>query len=538
MVGDIGEKIKELGLLLEKDIFDSVLNFPDSASATTFLESVERASNQRIITKALLEKERAVVQRFVKTLSQEKQNIVEKVFVKLGIQLEVIREQSVETPKSGEVSEGKDGKSSYQIFYAPTGTEKKLTVSDFVGNFRARYQQLQRLLMARPELQANLVSIGKISADRQNLSIIGLLGEKRVTKNKNLILKFEDLTGSISVLVKHDDEELFEKASELQLDDVVGIKCSGSREFLFAREIIFPDSFNLSPGRFDEDVHIAILSDTHCGGKLHFGEELGKFFDWLNSEDPIAKKIEFLFFVGDNVDGVGIFPSQEDTLKLKTMKEQYELLASYLRRVPERITMFLCPGQHDAVRVAEPQPPVGKYYAAPLHEIPNLVLVTNPTLVKLTRGDKVFKVLMYHGASIHTFINEVKELRELKAHTCPAKAVKHMLKRRHLAPTHSSVVYIPNVEADPLVISEVPDVLCTGEVHRLDIDNYHGTIIITGSCWQAQTKFEESIGNIPIPCKVPIINLKTREVSVLDFEKKAEEVPEGIVKTSEVKNEA
>jgi len=105
----------------------------------------------------------------------------------------------------------------------------------------------------------------------------------------------------------------------------------------------------------------------------------------------------------------------------------------------------------------------------------------------------------------------------MKAHKTPAKAVRHMLKRRHLAPTHSSVVYIPSPEKDPLVITEVPDVLCTGEVHRLDIENYNGVLIVTGSCWQAQTPFEEKVGNIPDPAKVPVLNLKTRELRVLDF---------------------
>ena len=124
---------------------------------------------------------------------------------------------------------------------------------------------------------------------------------------------------------------------------------------------------------------------------------------------------------------------------------------------------------------------------------------------------------MYHGASLHGLINEISELREMKAHNCPAKAVKHMLKRRHLAPTHSNVVYIPNAKKDGLVISEVPDVLCTGEVHKLDIDTYNGVLIITGSCWQARTDFEEKVGNIPDPCKVPLLNLKTREVKILDF---------------------
>jgi DNA polymerase II small subunit len=138
-------------------------------------------------------------------------------------------------------------------------------------------------------------------------------------------------------------------------------------------------------------------------------------------------------------------------------------------------------------------------------------------MVKFFEGEKVFKVLMYHGASIHTFINEIKELREMKAHKCPAQAVRHMLKRRHLAPTHSDTVYIPNADSDPLVIHEVPDVLCTGEVHRLDIDNYNGIYIITGSCWQAQTPFEEKIGNVPDPAKVPVFSLKTRELKVYDF---------------------
>jgi len=82
---------------------------------------------------------------------------------------------------------------------------------------------------------------------------------------------------------------------------------------------------------------------------------------------------------------------------------------------------------------------------------------------------------------------------------------------------HSSVTYLPGFEEDPLLIKEVPDLVCTGEVHRLDIENYNGIIIITGSCWQSQTPFEEKIGNIPDPGKVPVFNLKTREIKIFDF---------------------
>ena len=142
---------------------------------------------------------------------------------------------------------------------------------------------------------------------------------------------------------------------------------------------------------------------------------------------------------------------------------------------------------------------------------------------------------MYHGASIHNFINNIEELRLIKAHRTPAKAVKHMLKRRHFAPSHgvsASIVYVPNMERDPLVISEVPDILCIGEVHRLDIERYNGTLILTGNCWQAQTEFEEKIGNIPDPCKVPVFNVKTHELKVFDFNSVSEEEKkiEGVAK--------
>ena len=137
--------------------------------------------------------------------------------------------------------------------------------------------------------------------------------------------------------------------------------------------------------------------------------------------------------------------------------------------------------------------------------------------MKLFENDKEFKVLMYHGASIHSFINNITELRMMKAHRTPAKAVEHMLKRRHLAPTHSTVTYIPNCDKDPLTITEVPDVLATGEVHKLDISNYNGTLIITGSCWQSTTPFEEKVGNVPDPCKVAVLSLHTRELKIFDF---------------------
>ncbi len=514
MDDEILKVVREKGLLLGKDVIDLVESFHDAKKAREFLDSLERYSGQKLITKSVLNSNFEFVREFVSKLGGEDKGIIEKVFVKMGLKLEVER-QRIEVPEIEKSVERSN--QDFRVFYSDTKLDKKLEVGDFVGHFRARYQELQRILMSRMELQHNLIAINKIGNDRQSLSIIGIVSEKRITKNKNLIIKFEDLTGEISGLVKFDNGELFEKASELQLDDVVGVKASGNRDMIFVHEIFWPDAFLQEKTKFDEDIRAAFLSDLHCGSDRHLGKSFEKFLEWINSDDEGARKIKYIFFVGDNVDGVGIFPGQEEVLALKKMEEQYSVLASYLKRIPKRITIFMCPGQHDATRVAEPQPIIPRRYAAPLYEIENLVLVTNPTMVKLREEDKEFKVLMYHGASLHSLINGVKELREMKAHRCPAKAVRHLLKRRHLAPSHGEVVYIPDREKDPMVISEVPDVLCTGEVHRLDIDNYNGVLIITGSCWQSQTDFEEKIGNEPDPGKVPVLNLKTRELKVYDF---------------------
>lgn len=536
MNDEVFRLIKEKGLLLEREIYDIINAMDDPKAARGFLEIVQSFAGQKLITRAVIGKNIEYVKGYVNKLEVGNKEIVENIFVKLGISFEIRKESEVRDVGS---EAKKESKLNYKIFYANTSPDKKIGVADFTGHFRARYQEIQRMLMQRPELQQNLVSINKISGNRQAHCIIGMVSEKRYTKNKNLIIKFEDLTGEINAVVKLDRKELFDKVDELQVDDIVGVKASGNNEMLFIYDIFFPDAFVFEKAKFDEDISVAFISDVHAGSGFHLGERFERFLEWINSDDEDARKIKYIFFVGDNVDGVGIFPGQVNLLKLKTMNEQYDLLASYLKRIPKHITIFMCPGQHDATRVAEPQPVISKRYAPALYELENLVLVTNPAMVKLLEGEKEFKFLMYHGASFNALIREIKALKLAKAHGCPAMVSRHLLKRRHLAPMHGvspSIVYIPNTEKDPMVISEVPDVMCTGDLHRSDVGNYNGVLIIASGCWQSQTPFEEKVGNIPDPGKVPVLNLKTRQIKVFDFsEKKEEAVSE--VKADEVKVE-
>jgi DNA polymerase II small subunit len=231
------------------------------------------------------------------------------------------------------------------------------------------------------------------------------------------------------------------------------------------------------------------------------------------------EKIRYLFITGDNIDGIGVYPGQEALLQIKDIKNQYQKLFEFLERIPDYITIIMCPGQHDAVRVPEPQPPIDEEFGLELTKMDNLFLVSNPAFIEIEAGErkKGIKVLIYHGASMHSWIDEIEDLRQNQANLYPTRVAKYMLRHRHLSPMHSGNVYVPSEKEDMLIIKEAPDILALGDMHRTDVDVYNNTLMICSSCWQSQTPFEEKVGNMPDPCKIPMLNLKTREIKILDF---------------------
>ena len=95
--------------------------------------------------------------------------------------------------------------------------------------------------------------------------------------------------------------------------------------------------------------------------------------------------------------------------------------------------------------------------------------------------------------------------------------MKFLLQRRHLAPTHTSTLYIPDTAKDPLVIEKIPDFFVSGHIHKATTANYRNITLISGSCWQSKTSFQEKVGHNPEPSRIPIANLKTRKMKILKF---------------------
>ena len=403
---------------------------------------------------------------------------------------------------------------------------KKRDIQDFVQYFNARYKAIEKLLRNRQELQ-NITSINRILSkkDKENISLIGMVKDKQVTKNNNLVLSVEDPTGNIKVLVNKNKPELHIQAKEIVLDEVIGISGVNGDNIIFANNIIWPDIPHKELKKSSDEVYAIFLSDLHVGSNNFLLEDFKKFLSWIKCEmgseqqKEIARKTKYLFIIGDLVDGCSIYPDQDKDLIIKDIYQQYEECAKLLKEIPPYVNLVICPGNHDAMRIAEPQPPLYLDFAKALYEIPNAIMVSNPSLVNIhsSKGVPGFDVLLYHGYSFDFFVSNVDSIRSQGGYNRADLIMKFLLKRRHLAPTHTSNLYIPDVEKDPLVIEKVPDFFVTGHIHKSIAANYKNTTMICGSCWQSKTAYQEKFGHNPEPSRVPIVNLKTREIKILKF---------------------
>src|SRR3989338_8835173 len=426
-----------------------------------------------------------------------------------------------------EKSEEKDPLNKVKIIYSYNDEPKKREAQDFVDYFNNRYKALERILKQRQELK-NTVSINRISGkkDKEQVAIVGIVSEKQVTKNGNLLLVLEDPTGMKRVIVNKNKPELFREARDIVLDEVIGITGVAVDSIVFVNNIIWPEvPTNKELKKASEEKYAIFLSDLHVGSSKFLPEDFEKFLRWINGEmgneqqKHIAKNVEYIFIAGDLVDGCGIYPEQDKELVIKDIYEQYKECANLLKQIPQHIPLIICPGNHDAMRISEPQPALSKEFAKPMHELNNAIMVSNPSLININSYENFngFDVMMYHGYSFDYFVAEVDSLRNQGGYDRADLIMKFLLKRRHLAPTHLSTLYIPDTKKDPLVIEKVPDFFLSVHIQKTATASYRNTPLICGSCWQGKTIFQERVGHNPEPSRVPIVNLQTRDIKILKF---------------------
>lgn len=391
----------------------------------------------------------------------------------------------------------------------------------FVQYFRDRYSRLSEIIRGRINARP-IESLKRRNFRRggdggsEEISIIGMVSDINSTTNGHKILSLEDPTGSFSVLIRNSDKELFELASKILLDEVIGVTGSITNDgsLMLATKLIQPDVPNNVQRRTGSHGKAVLISDVHVGSSQFMEDAWLDFLDFLKGESDsedmreLAASVRYLVVAGDIVDGIGIYPDQELELDILDVYEQYRKAAEYFREIPEHIRVIISPGNHDAVRQAEPQPALPESIQAYFPE--NIVFVGNPAFLEL---DGV-RLLIYHGRSIDDLVATVPGV----SYQEPAGAVLEMLKRRHLAPTYGSRVSISPEKKDYFIIDPVPDIIHTGHVHTLGVQRYKNVLLVNSGTWQGQTEFQKRVNLVPVPARVPIVDLENFDVKILAFD--------------------
>ncbi|WP_227134149.1 DNA-directed DNA polymerase II small subunit [Halorubellus salinus] len=379
---------------------------------------------------------------------------------------------------------------------------------DFVKVFRDRYDRLGSKLRGRVNHRPTDSIEDMVGGS--DVGLVGMVNDVRSTKNGHWIVELEDTNGVFPCLVTK-DRDLADSVDELLFDEVIAIEgtLSDDAGIVFVDELYFPDvPRTYKPSTADRHVQAALVSDVHVGSQEFMAEAWTQFTEWLHTKQ--AEHVEYLLIAGDMVEGVGVYPNQDEELDVIDLYEQYERFSEYLKQVPGDMEIIMIPGNHDAVRLAEPQPGFDEELRD-IMSAHDARIVGNPSTVTV----EGVSVLMYHGVSLDEVIAEFPE--EKASYDEPHKAMYHLLKKRHVAPQYGGHTRLAPEEQDYLVIDDVPDVFHTGHVHKLGYGKYHNVLAINSGCWQEQTDFQKSVNIDPDSGYAPIVDLDTLDVTIRKF---------------------
>ncbi len=391
--------------------------------------------------------------------------------------------------------------------------------SDFVTYFQDRYQKIAKFLRQRRELR-NSIPIERVRPGQAEVQLIGMVVERSTTKNGHKLIEIEDQTGAVRCLVRNDERQLMAMADTLITDEVIGVvgQASNKGDLIFLESIMRPDIPRPDPDNqrhADVPVSVAFLSDIHVGSDTFLDENWKGMLSWLNGqsgskrERDMAGRIKYLVIPGDLVDGVGIYPGQQEELTIPDIYDQYNAFGKWMHNVPDWIDIVIQPGNHDASRPAEPQPAFTQEVRDSF-EHHDARFLANPAIFDL-HG---VRTLGYHGSSLIDFATSVTNLEYEK----PIPAMKQMLESRHLAPLYGERTPVAPEHNDYLVIDDVPDIFVTGHVHVPGLSTYRGVTMVNAGTWQSQTGYQKMLNFTPEPAKMPLIDLQTLRGTLVDFQ--------------------
>ncbi|MFT4945193.1 MAG: DNA polymerase II small subunit, partial [Halovenus sp.] len=185
---------------------------------------------------------------------------------------------------------------------------------DFVSVFRDRYERLADLLGGR----VNHRPAGAVAdlTDGSEAALVGMVADAYRTSGGHWRFVLEDTSGTYPCLVMN-DSEFADMARRTLHDEVIAVEGRVSKDssdddgILFVDELHVPDvPHTYSPSTADRPVRAALVSDIHVGSQEFLADAWRRFANWLHTDD--AADIEYLLVGGDMVEGVGVYPGQDE----------------------------------------------------------------------------------------------------------------------------------------------------------------------------------------------------------------------------------
>jgi DNA polymerase II small subunit len=406
----------------------------------------------------------------------------------------------------------------------------KISVNDFTLFFNRRLEYFTKLLKARATIDIDTVmrisQLKDLFESNTPVTIIGLISDITETKNGHFMVSIEDKSGVIKCFVNKDKKEMIAQIQNFCLDEGIGVRGKIGKDIIWTDEFVIPSPpNNMDLRATDKEEYVVTISDIHFGAKVFVDDAFQRFLDFMNGRSSneklnrIAAKVKYIVIAGDIIEGIGIYPNQGKDARILSTELQYHEAARWLSKLPSDKCIIIIPGNHDTSRLSEPQPklPYEKAYA--LYNMPNVLNLSNPSIVNLYSDDASggLKFYLYHGGSFFYYGDKIQKLREKGGMKVPNEIVKFLLEKRHLAPSHGSTLYIPDNQKDPLVIEKMPDFFITGHTHKLDVTNYKGCTIVSCGCWVEMSDYQEKMGMYPDIGKCVLLNMRTRKPNILNF---------------------
>src|SRR5438445_5471175 len=388
---------------------------------------------------------------------------------------------------------------------------------DFLHYFRNRFEKMSLLFRQRMDTRnAGTISDALSGGSNGRGRFICMVLDKR-EKGDRIFLTVDDYEDEATVLVGRQNPTVYDMARKIVRDQVIFIQARKSTgPLLIAESIVLPEIPDRKPNHANEEIYAALISDVHVGSKVFLENEFSRVLSWLKGEigtpnqREVAERVKYVLIGGDLVDGIGIYPRQERDLALPDIYEQYRLAAKFVSEIPEYMDVILIPGNHDAVRQALPQPSIPKDFAGPVYDSRKIISLGDPAEVRLHGVN----FLLYHGTSLMDILSGVPGLDYQR----PVEVMEYQLKARHLSPEYGKMTPIGPEQEDFLVVERVPDVFTSGHIHVSGAGVYRGTTIVNSGAWQGQTDYQKRMGLVPKPGILPVVNLKTLDVKMINFQ--------------------